>query len=369
MALRYDCSPPRGRKGPFLVAALLGLGVAAGHTVPAQAQAQVKGPALKGNKVEIVIGYRPGGSYGFYARLYARHLGKVLPGNPAIVPKNMPGAGSLVAANYLYTVAPRDGTVLGVIGQSVYLMQQLKRPKINFDAKKFTWVGRFADAITLVITWNTSKVKTIADAKKVSAPIAVGGTLSGSTLYISFLNELVGTKFRPVKGYSSAGGFLAMERGEMDGTSSVSITSLYARQPTWVQEGKVNLLVQVTMKPSPQFPQVPGIMTLVKSKEEKAMMEAIVAPNTVGRAIMAPPSLSIERVAQHRTAFDLVMASKAYQAEAKKLRLKVKPMSGADLQAFFLNTPDLAPNLVARMQKVVAIKYRSIKKSKKEKKN
>lgn len=363
---RKFCVSTACRAASATVAGVIASGLLA--AAPAPAAAQAMGPSFKGNKIEIVIGYRPGGSYGFYARLFARHLGRVLPRNPAIVPKNMPGAGSLVAANYLYNVAPRDGSMLGVIGQSVYLMQQLKRPKINFDAKKFTWVGRFADATTLVITWHTSKVKTIADAKKLSAPIAVGGTLSGSTLYISFLNELVGTKFRPVKGYSSASAFLAMERGEMDGTSSVSITSLYARQPTWVKEGKVNLLVQVAMDPSPRFPKVPGIMTLVNSKEDRAMMAAIVAPNTVGRSIMAPPGLSAERVTQIRAAFDTVVRSKNFLAEAKKLRLAVRPMSGADLQAFFLNTPDLAPDLVSKMQKVVAIKYRSIKKKKKKKK-
>jgi tripartite-type tricarboxylate transporter receptor subunit TctC len=367
MTFAFDSSCPRGTRAlPLTAAALIALGLGAAGAGPAQAQAT--GPTLKGNKVEIIIGYRPGGSYGFYARLYARHLSKALPGNPTILPKNMPGAGSLVAANYLYTVAPRDGTALGVIGQSVYLMQQLKRPKINFDGRKFTWVGRFSDATTLVITWHGSKVKTIEDARKTSAPIAVGGTLSGSTLYISFLNELVGTKFQAVKGYDSAAAFLAMERGEMDGTSSVSITSLYARQPTWVKEGKVNLVVQVTTTPSPRFPKVPGIMTLVKSKESKAMMEAIVAPNTVGRAIMAPPELQPGRAAQHRAAFEAVMASPAFRADAKKARLDINPMSGADLQTFFQNTPDLPPDLVTRMQKIVAIKYRSIKKAKKQKK-
>lgn len=332
------------------------------------ARAQSGKNFYQGKKVSIIIGYRPGGSYGLYGRLLARHYGAFIPGHPIFVPQNMPGAGSLVAANYLNEVAAHDGSVLGIIGQSVYLMQQLKRPKINFDARKFNWIGRFTDVTVLVITWHTSKVKTIADAKKYSVPIAVGGTLSGSTLYISFLNKLVGTKFQPVKGYGSAAAYLAVERGEMDGSSSVSITSLYATHPTWAPEKKINILVQVGLKPSPKFPDVPGIMSLVSKKRDRAMMEAIVRPNSIGRPLMAPPGIPAQRVALLRRAFMQAVNSPEFKRDAKKSRLKLNPLSGDKLQQMFINAPKLSPEMVVEMNKVVETKYRSIKKKKKKKK-
>ncbi|MFT5538912.1 MAG: tripartite-type tricarboxylate transporter receptor subunit TctC [Alphaproteobacteria bacterium] len=339
----------------------LAFAVAAGGMVLDTAPAMAK-DFYAGKKVQVIIGYRPGGSYGTYARLFARHIGANLPGHPTIIPKNMPGAGSLVASNFLYNVAPKDGTVLGVIGQSVYLMQQLKRPKINFDARKFNWVGRFSDVTSLVISWNTSKVKSFADAKKHSIPVAVGGTLSGSTLYISFMNELMGTKFQAIKGYDSASAFLAMERTEVDATASVSVTSLKSRAPTWVRDKKVHVLVQVAMSPNPDYPNAPGIMSLVKEEKARAMMESIVGPNTVGRSVMAPPGLPAARVALLRTAFDKTVRSKAFLKDAKKQRLAVRPMSGADLQNYFATTPKLSADLVTRMNKIVKAKLTSCKK-------
>jgi tripartite-type tricarboxylate transporter receptor subunit TctC len=316
----------------------------------------------KGKKVQVLIGYRPGGSYGTYGRLLARHMGVNIPGKPTLIPKNKPGAGSLVASNYLYNVAPKDGTVLGVVGQSVYLMQQLKRPKIKFDARKFNWLGRFSDVTSLVVAWHTSKVKNFEDAKVHSIPVAVGGTLSGSTLYISFMNELMGTRFKAIKGYSSASAFLAMERTEVDASASVSATSLKSRAPTWISEKKVNVLIQVGMNPSPEFPNAPGIMSLIKGKNERAMLEAIVGPNTVGRSAMAPPGLPAARVALLRTAFDNMSKSKAYLEEAKRLRVQINHMSGTDLQKYFATTPDLSADLVKEMNRIVKKKHLTCKK-------
>jgi tripartite-type tricarboxylate transporter receptor subunit TctC len=339
----------------------LAVAVGAGGMVLDSAPAATK-DFFAGKKVQVLIGYRPGGSYGTYGRIFARHIGTHLPGNPTLIPKNMPGAGSLVASNFLYNAAPKDGTVLGVIGQSVYLMQQLKRPKINFDAPKFNWIGRFSDVTSLVIAWHSSKVKSFADAKQHSIPVAVGGTLSGSTLYISFMNELMGTKFKAIKGYDSASAFLAMERTEVDATASVSATSLKSRAPTWVRDKKVNVLVQVGMKALPEYPNAPGIMTLVKDKSARDMMASIVGPNTVGRSVMAPPGLPADRVALLRAAFDKMVQSEAFLKDAKKQRLSVNPMSGMDLQNYFATTPKLSADLVQRMNQIIKTKHISCKK-------
>ena len=152
------------------------------------ANAQSPAKFYRGKNVSLMIGYGPGGSYDSYARLVARNLGKHIPGKPNVIPRNKPGSGSLVATNYLYNVAPRDGSVLAALGQGVYFMQLLERPKIKFDARKITWIGRMTDVTSLVVGWHKSKAKTIADLQNIEVPMAVGGTLSGSTLSISFLN-------------------------------------------------------------------------------------------------------------------------------------------------------------------------------------
>lgn len=355
------------RAGLFAVATFLVLAGLCWQGPAAQAQSGKN--FFQGKKVSIIIGYRPGGSYGLYPRLLARHFGAFIPGNPVFLPKNMPGAGSLVAANYLYNVAPRDGTVLGAIGQSVYLMQQLKRPKINFDGRKFNWIGRFTDVTSLVVTWHSSKVKTLADAKKHSVPIAVGGTLSGSTLYVSFINKFLGTKFQPVKGYGAASAYLAVERGEMDGSASVSIATLFATHADWVKDKKINVVIQVAPKPSPRFPNAPGVMNLIKNKRDRAMMMAVVGPNAIGRPLMAPPGLPAERVALLRRAFMQAVNSPGFRADAKKSRLKLNPLSGEKLQQIVLSAPKLSPDMVAEMNKIVEKKYRTRKKKKKKKKN
>lgn len=349
--------------GPALVAAALAA------VMPSQsALAQSGKPFYQGKKINIIIGYRPGASYDLYPRVLARHFSKAIPGNPVFVPKNMPGAGSLVAANYLYNVAKQDGTNLGVVGQSVYLMQQLKRPKINYDARKFAWIGRFTDVISLIFTWHSSKVKTIEDAKKYPSTIAVGGTLSGSTLYVAFINKFLDTKFQLIKGYGAAATYLAVERGEVDGTSRTSISTLNATHPDWIKEKKINVLVQVAPEASPLFPDAPGVMPLIKNKRDHAMMEAVVGPNAVGRPLMATPGIPSDRVALLRRAFMEAINSPGLKKDAAKGGLEINPLSGEKLQQIFMTAPDLSPDMVVDMNKIVATKYKSVKKSKKKKK-
>jgi len=357
--MKFALRPSGPAIGPAIVAAALAV------VMPSQsALAQSGKPFYQGKKINIIIGYRPGASYDLYPRLLARHFSKAIPGNPVFVPKNMPGAGSLVAANYLYNVAKQDGTNLGVVGQSVYLMQQLKRPKINYDARKFAWIGRFTDVVSLIFTWHGSKVKTIEDAKKDPATIAVGGTLSGSTLYVAFINKFLDTKFHLIKGYGAAATYLAVERGEVDGTSRTSISTLLATHPDWVKQKKINVLVQVAPQPSPLFPDAPGVMPLIKNKRDHAMMEAVVGPNVVGRPLMATPGIPAERVAVLRRAFMEAINSPGLKQDAAKGGLKINPLSGEKLQQIFMSAPDLSPDMVEDMNKIVATKYRSVKKKK-----
>jgi tripartite-type tricarboxylate transporter receptor subunit TctC len=347
--------------GLLAVTAVLAAGAS---SVSAQSPAKF----YKGKNVRLMIGYGPGGSYDSYGRLVARHLGKFIPGKPTVVPQNKPGSGSLVASNYLYNVAPRDGSVLAAIGQGVYFMQLLERPKIKFDARKFTWIGRMTDVTSLVVGWHKSKAKTIADLQKVKVPIAVGGTLSGSTLTISFLNALTGTKFKPIKGYRAAAAMLAMERGEVDATASVTWLALKAKYGRWLKAKKVNVLVQVGLKRAPGLEKVPLLSDLGPTKGDRTMLRVLSSTNAIGRSLTAPPGLPIDRVVALRSAFDAMVRSKTFLAEAKRIGHPINPMTGAALREVVLQAGDLTPKMIKKIQDIVAIKYRSIRKKKKKKK-
>jgi tripartite-type tricarboxylate transporter receptor subunit TctC len=322
----------------------------------------------KGKNITLLIGYGPGASYDSYSRLVARHLGSHIPGKPSIVPQNKPGSGSLVATNYLYNVAPKDGSVIATVGQSVYLMQLLEQPGIKFDARKLNWIGRMTDVNSLVVSWHKSKAKTIKDLQTVSAPIAVGGTLSGSTLFISFMNKLNGTKFQPIKGYGSAAAVLAMERGEVDGTASITSIQLKGEHPDWIKNRTVNVLVQVALQKDPAFPDVPLLTDLARNETDRKIYQALSSTNAIGRAMTAPPDIPADRLAALRAAFDAMVKSDKFMAEANKIKHVINAMSGADLQDVVLKGGDLTPENIALMKQVVEIKLPSRKKEKKAKK-
>jgi tripartite-type tricarboxylate transporter receptor subunit TctC len=336
--------------------------------IPHAADAQSAESFYKGKQVPLIIGYAPGGGYDIYARLVARHYGAFIPGKPTIVPQNKPGSGSLTAANYLYNVAPKDGSVVGAIGQAVYFMQVLDRPKIKFDARKFTWIGRMASVNSMIFSWHKTKLKTIKDAYKIKAPIAVGGTLSSSTLYISFLNKLTGAKFQPIKGYGSAASLLALERGEVDASARMTWAGLKTNRPQWLKEGKLNLLVQVAVEKAPDLPNVPLLSELTDNKEHRTMMEVLSSSNGIGRSLMAPPGVPGDRFAALRSAFDAMAKSNKFLAEAKRMRLQIDPLPGDDLRKLVVKSGDLTPSMVKQIQDIINIKYKSVKKSKKKKK-
>ncbi len=353
--------------GLLVAPALLITGLALATATSAEA-ATSAADFFKGKKVYLMIGYGPGGSYDSYARLVARHYGRFIPGKPTVVPQNRPGSGSLVASNYLYNVAPKDGTVVAAIGQGVYFMQLLDRPKIKFDARKFTWIGRMTDVTSLVVAWHKSKAKTIADLQKIKVPIAVGGTLSGSTLTISFLNKLTGTKFQPIKGYRAAAAMLALERGEVDATASVTWLALQAKYGRWLKAKKVNVLVQVGLKRAKGLENVPLLSELGTSKHERTMLRVLSSTNAIGRSLTAPPGVPADRVAALRGAFDAMVKSKKFLSEAKRIGHPINPMSGDALRQVVLQAGDLTPKMIKQIQDIVNIKYRSIRKKKKKKK-
>jgi tripartite-type tricarboxylate transporter receptor subunit TctC len=265
----------------------------------------------------------------------------------------MPGAGSLKAANYLYNVAAKDGTVIGTVSQSVPQMEILGQSGIQFEADKFNWLGRMADVRSLIGVWHTAPAQTIEETKTKPITISVGGPISGSTLYVSFLNALIGTKMRPIAGYASREAMLAIERGEIDGSSSILWSVLEAQYPQWIAEKKIAILVQVGLERDPALPDVPLFSELAKTEQDRRIFDAISSSDIIGRSMLAPPGLPQDRVDALRQAMSAALADPEVLAAAKKIKLDIGPMDGVTLQKLVQDTSRLPPEIVAKIRAVL----------------
>jgi len=286
----------------------------------------------RGRKIDLVIGYSPGGTYDLYARLVARHLGRHIPGKPLIVPRNMPGAGSRTAATFVASIAPRDGSVLATADQSLALQQAAGDNRIKFDTTKFIYIGNPNVENNTTVTWHASGVKTIEDAKRRTVTMgATGG--STSSQYPKAMNALLGTKFKIILGYPGGNDInLAMERGEVDGRGSNSWASWKATRPHWLAENKINILVQIGLKKAPDLPGVPLLMDLAANPDDRALLRLLSGSTQIGRPIFTTPEVPAERVAALRTAFDAMLRDPAFLQEAKKENFDIDPVSGEALQ-------------------------------------
>jgi tripartite-type tricarboxylate transporter receptor subunit TctC len=309
------------------------LALLAGLLVPQPVRAQTPvAEFYRGKTVTLIVGYSAGGGYDTYARVLARHIGKHIPGNPAVVVQNMPGAGSLRAANYLYNVASKDGLTIGMFGRGLAMEPLIGASATQFDATKFHWLGSGTEEASVFVTWHASGVKTWAD--MLEKTFSVGGEGSGSDpdVYAALLKNSFGVKLRLVTGYPGTAEIaLALERGEMDGRASWSWSSLKALKPDWIAEKKVNLPIQLNLNKSPELPDVPLIMQFAQNDRQRASLRIILSRQTMGRPFMAPPGLPDDRKAALRAAFDATMKDPEFVAEAKARGQEVNPVSGAEI--------------------------------------
>jgi tripartite-type tricarboxylate transporter receptor subunit TctC len=309
---------------------------------PAFAQAQSPAEFYKGKNVELYIGYSVGGGYDVYARLLARHMGKHIPGNPAIVPKNMEGAGSLRLTNWLYNVAPKDGTVLATIGRGTAFNPLLGLPG-EFDGTKYVWIGSANDEVSICATWHTTGVTTFDDLKL--KEVAVGGTgASDDTVqFPRVLNAVLGTKMKIVSGYPGGNdAVLAMERGEVHGRCGWSWSSVKATHNNWLEEKKINVLIQLALEKHPDLPNVPLITDFAATDEQRHILKLIFARQVMGRPFVAPPGIPADRAEALRKAFMDTMKDKQFLAEAEKAQLEITPVPGEQIQKLVqdvYNTP------------------------------
>lgn len=286
-----------------------------------------------GQKIYLIIGYGVGGGYDLYGRVIAKFLGKHLPGNPTIIPQNMAGAGSLIAANYIYNVAPKDGTALGVIDQTIPVDQLMDASHTTFNSAKFTWIGRMASGVETITAWHTSPVLSIEQAKTTVATIAATGPSSGSAIFPTVLNNLIGTKFKVVSGYSgSKEMLLAMERGETNGCGAIDGSTLTSQFSQWLSEKTVKVLTQISLTRDPAFPDVPTFVELGRNDHERQILKLFAVSGDIGRALLAPPGLPPDRVAILRKAFMDTMRDPELLDFAKSHDIAISPMEGDTLQ-------------------------------------
>jgi tripartite-type tricarboxylate transporter receptor subunit TctC len=336
---------------------IAGIFLALSGLAPSTAAADAVADFYRGKTISMVIATAPGGDYDLRARLISRHMGRHIPGNPTIVPRNMPGGVGIQAMNYMANVAAKDGTSIHAIMQNMSTHQALGGPGVEFDTRKFFWVGNTTDTPNVINSWHTTGIRTIQDVMTRELVVGAPGQATNSVYYPKALNDLVGTKFKIVSGYPGGNQVnLAMERGEVGGRGSNSWASWKATKPDWLRDKKIFILVQIALKRDPELADVPTMIELAKSEEDKAVMTFLSADVPISRAYVTTPGVPAERVEALRRAFDATMKDPEFVAEAKKLNMDMRPSTGEEAQRFsdlIANTP---ANVLARAKAILESK-------------
>jgi tripartite-type tricarboxylate transporter receptor subunit TctC len=305
--------------------------VAAALSVPMPARAASVEDFYKGRTVSLIIGFSAGTGYDLYGRLLARHIGRHIPGNPTVIPQNMPGAGSLKAVNYVHAVAPKDGSVIATVSRTAPLEPILG--EAQFDGRNFTWLGSIASSSSLCGTWHTSGITTWQDV--LTKPFALAGEGLGSEpdSFARILKNVFGAKVKLVTGYPGGNEMnLAIERGEVDGRCGWSWDSIKSTRPEWLRDRKINLIVVFSLQKAADIPaEIPLISDLTASEERRQILRLHLAGQLFGRPFLTSPGLPQGRKAVLRAAFDATMRDPEFIAETQKLKFEVSPTSGAEI--------------------------------------
>jgi tripartite-type tricarboxylate transporter receptor subunit TctC len=308
----------------------------------------------RGKTLTLVVGYSVGGGYDTYARVLARHMAKHIPGNPSIIVQNMPGAGSLRSANYLFSVAPKDGTVFGMFGRGLAMEPLIGGGAAQYDSRKFSWLGSATNEVSVCAIWHTSPVKNWDD--MLNKPFAVGAEGSGSDpdIFAAMLKNAFGAKLKVVSGYPGSNEVaLAMERGEVDGRCGWSWSSIKATRADWIRDKKINVVLQLSLAKSPELPEVPLVTEFAKTERQQQILKLILSRQVMGRPFTAPPGIPEDRKAALRAAFDATMADAEFRADITARGLEVNPVSGAEVDQLMAELYQTAPEAIAEAKAAI----------------
>jgi tripartite-type tricarboxylate transporter receptor subunit TctC len=350
---RFGAIKPRIRKiiankaaALAMLASLVALGAAFADPV---------GDFYSGRSIDLYIGYSVGGAYDLYARVIGRHLGAHIPGNPTLVPKNLEGAGSLRLANYLYRVAPKDGSAIGTIGRGIAFDPLLIGQGDAFDAQKFNWIGSANNEISVCVAMRQSGITKFEDLFTKELTVGGTGTSADTDQFPRVLNSVLGTKFKIVEGYPGGNDVvLAMERGEVQGRCGWSWSSVKSTHKSWIDDKRMIVLVQLSLSKHPELPDVPLAMDFATIDEQRQILTLVLARNVMGRPYLAPPNVPADRVATLRDAFSATMADKDFRTEADKTNLEINPVSGAEVENLVNEVYATPPDVVAKAKAAAA---------------
>jgi tripartite-type tricarboxylate transporter receptor subunit TctC len=320
------------------------------------ASAQSVEEFYKGKSLQITVGFGVGGSYDTYARVLAEHIGRHIPGNPKSVVVNMEGAGSLRLANWLYNAAPKDGTVFGITSRAAPFASLIgTQGGTSFDPTRYNWIGSANNEVSTCIAWHTAAVKSFDQLHDTELIIGGDGPSADGEQFARVMNALFGTRIKIVSGYPGGNAInLAVERGEVQGRCGWSWSGIVAERRQWIEEKKIDVLVQFGLGRHPDLPDVPSITDYAKTAEQKQILQLVLARQPLGRPFFAPPGVPAERAEALQRAFMATMTDPQFVAAAQKSKLEINPLSGADVAALVNGVfKTVSPGAVARTKEIL----------------
>lgn len=331
----------------------LAAGLAALAFAASPAAAQSVEEFYKDNTIELYIGYSVGGGYDTYARLLARHMGKHIPGNPTIVPVNLPGAGSLKLVNWMAAAAPRDGTVFGTVARAAPFDPLFGNEAAQFDARELNYIGSANNEVSVCVSWGDTGIETVEDMK--TKELIVGGTgdTADTVQFPKVVNAVLGTRMKIINGYPGGNDVsLAMERGEVAGRCGWSWSSVKSTRMDWYDKGTINVLLQISTAKHPDLPDVPLVTDLADGDDQR-LLRLVFARQALGRPYVGPPEIPADRLEALQTAFMATMEDPEFLAEADKLDLEVTPVSGAEVRDLVMEAYGTPPETVQRIKDIL----------------
>lgn len=319
----------------------------------APAQADSIEDFYRGTAFKLLVASGPGGGYDTYTRVLGRHIGRHIPGQPNIVIQNMPGASGLKATNYIAQAAPKDGSTMLATYNAMLIEPLIGGVAAQFDVHRLNWIGSISKVQNICVTWHSSPIKRIEDAMSREVTTASTGATGNSATLPRLLNQIIGTKFKVIMGYSTTDARLAVERGEVDGICGYSYATLLASSPDWIKNNKINILVQNGIKPHPKLPDVPMTLSKIKLESDKALLRLYSAAEETGRPYVAPPGVPAERIQALRRAFDATLRDNAFLADAEKTNLEVDPLTGEEMHALLREVYATDPAVVEQIRELV----------------
>lgn len=326
-----------------------GLIAAAGAFVALPASADPVADFYKGKEIRIIVGGTAEGGYAPYARMLQRSMGQFIPGNPVVITQFMPGGGGLVAANYVYNAAPKDGTVIGAVQRSIVRLAMFDEEEVKYDPAKINWLGSLHNDVSVCVAWHAAPVKTIQDAMERELIVGATSPNNDTGQFPTVLNKILGTKFKVISGYRGGGAIsLSIERGELSGRCGWSWDSLKTQQGGWVRDKKINVLTQLTLKPHPELAGVPMATELAKTDEQRKILEFIFSEQILGKPFMFAAGVPADRVAAVRKAFMQAAEDKKALEQMSAMGLDVNALDGDEMEKIVAKVIATPPDVVKR---------------------